>query len=554
MTRCTSVGPTTARIALVGEAPGKDEEEAGIPFVGSSGYELTRMLRDARLVREECYITNVVMERPPGNDIDLWINPKKGQRDGEILYRGKWVKPSVAEDCDRLYTELRALKPNVIVALGNTPLWALTPFASVFKYRGSLLDSDALPGTKVIPAFHPAFILRQYEARYITVQDLRRVREEAAFPEIRRPAYRFLVNLSFQETIAALKRLIDMADLTPEGFDLVCDLEIKRTEILCVGLAWSKLDALCIPFYHPGGFRWTPEEHTRIVLLLQRLLLHPNTRLCNQNVSFDIQFLFWRFNCWPKAHFDTMLAQHVLFPGSPKDLWYLASMHCEYYRIWESPEKFWERPITSYPTIWEYNCLDCVNTYEVMVSQRRALAGTNLLPQFEFQMGRLFHPVMKMQLRGVRVNEEKKRPILKELETVVSTLTKEAEFLAGMPLTGEKGGFSSYKLPELFYNRLGLPKQYNRKGGVTSVTCDDEALKKLGDREPLVKPLVQRINMARSYATAVTACRSRVDSDGRWRTAYNMGGANTFRFSSSENPFNSGLNLQNLTVGKEITV
>lgn len=557
--RCKPVGPTTSRIAFVGEAPGEKEDEQGKPFVGSSGYELALMLKDAKLLNASeklvdamhstFYLTNVVMDRPPNNDLDLWINPRKTPRDGEILYRGKYVKPSVAADVERLHNELRALKPNVVVALGNTALWALTACRGVSKWRGSTLDSDAIPGLKVIPTYHPAAILRQYENRFITVQDLRRAKQESDWPEIRKPLYGFITNPTLSQVLGSLQALFSQADKGP--LRLVMDEECKRNEVVCTGLAWSKRDAICIPFYDQEGWRWTTEEFVEITTRLNQLLRHPNVRLCNQNVSFDIQFKFWKHGVWPKAVFDTMLAQNVLFPGLTKKLDFLASMYNEYYVYWKDDGKFWDKPII-YPQLWEYNCVDCVATFEVWEEQEKALEAFGLKPQMDFQMGRLFQPVQKMMFKGVKVNEVRKKAILKETEEFIAKLHVEVEYLAGHNLVGEKGGFSPQKLAVLFYDRLKLPKQFNRKDGKSILTCDDDALKRLAKKEPLVKPLIERINMIRSYGTAVSACRSGVDGDGRWRTAYNMAGTETFRFSSSENPFGSGLNLQNLTVGKDI--
>lgn len=578
-----AVGPTSAPIAFIGEAPGVEEEAKGEPFIGVSGWELANMARDSRIItcdkkdaqavlRRTCFLSNVCSSRPPENKIDNWIYKNKGQpilKDSSgkpiknekgkrqydpsyVHFRGKWVKAHVQEDCERLYAELRALRPNVVVALGNVPLWALTACRGVGKWRGSTLESDVIPGLKIIPTYHPTAVLRQYDWRYITVQDLRRVRINSTYPEVRTAPYNFLTNPTFEQVSVGLRGLLGLADAAP--LKLVLDLEIKRKQIVCLGLAWSKHDALCIPYHHINGkglHRWTVDEHIELMLLLHQLLRHPNLVLCNQNISFDIQYLFWRFNVWPVAAFDTMIAQNTLFAGAPKKLDYLASMYAEHYVYWKDDGKFWDKPI-DYPQLWHYNCLDCCYTFEIWEVQERALKALKLEEQNTFTQNRLFGHVMKMMLRGVLVNDDKKRPLLRELEQFTAALKSEAELLAGVSLLGKKGGFSPAKLADLFYNRLKLPKQFNRKDGKNVLTADDEALKKLSRKEPLIRPLTERISMARSYATAVNAARSATDIDSRWRTAYNLAGTNTYRFSSSENPLDSGLNLQNLTVGKEM--
>lgn len=557
--RCSPNGPSNARIVIVGEAPGEREEAEGRPFIGSAGFELENMLKEAKLNKSDCFLTNVCMDRPHGNDIKLWISPKRENKDGtEIKYRGKVVKPHIKDECERLYSEIKAVGPNVVIAAGNTPLWALTPYDKVGKWRGSILESDAIPGLKVIPTYHPAAVLRMYDWRFITVQDYRRAAKESLFPQIKKPQWNFDTGNDYRGTTEVLQRLLRLAE-GGNPLVLVSDVEIKRLEILCVGIAWSRNDAICIPFYGPqpdGTFRdgwhyWAPEEHINIVLLLHKLFLHPNVRLVNQNLSFDIQYFFWRMNMWPRAAFDTMLAHHVMFPGLPKKLDFQASMYCDYYVYWKDDGKFWDKPVI-YPQLWHYNCLDCVYTYEIMEVQEKALNGLNLRSQFTFQMDRLFPKVMKMMFRGVKVNEAQKSTILKETREFVSALHSEVEYMAGRSLVGDKGSFSSKRLQDFFYKSLGLTPLKNKVQGKMIVTCDDEALKKIRKNEPLLRPLCDRIILIRSYKTAIDAVSKRVDKDGRWRTSYNLAGAHTLRWSSSENIFDSGLNLQNLTIGKDI--
>lgn len=544
--RCRPSGSTSASIALVGEAPGAEEEAAGLPFIGASGHELDRMLKDAGLVREACFITNVTHERPPNNEIETWIVDRAKAPDPSFIrYRNRWVKPFIKEECERLYGELRSVQPHVVIALGNTPLWALCPNDSVAKWRGSHLVSDAIPGLKVIPTYHPAFVLRNYQTRAITVQDLRRAKRESLTPLSTSPKRSFGIKPSFQEArgwLLALQRRLELGVVS-----LTCDLEIYRREILCVGIGLSSTSAFCLPFLYTGGWYWTPEEHTEMVSLLRSVLLHPNAQVINQNLSFDIQYLFWRFFMRPRAHFDTMIAQNVLFAGMPKDLAFLASMYCDHYVYWKDDGKFWQHFVDD-ERIWNYNCLDTVYTFEVYEKQKAALDAAGLSPQMAFQM-RTFENLMGMMLRGVRVADENRSALRGEIESLINRLHEEVSYLAGRGLTGPKGDFSPKQLSEFFYTTLAIRAQHNREG---KVTCDDEALKKIARKNLWLRPLTDRINMIRSYGTAIDVCNKRTDSDHRWRTAYNVAGTSTYRLSSSENPLDSGLNLQNLTTGRDI--
>src|SRR6266404_7430913 len=148
-------GPIPARIMLVGEAPGAQEEIEGIPFVGESGKELNRMLQEAGITRSECFVTNVCRIRPPGNDINHFIaKAKKDITNAHKQLHGRWVLPQILDGVSLLEKELQMVKPNIVVALGNVPLWALTGLWGITRWRGSMLSRPN--GTKVIPTIHPA--------------------------------------------------------------------------------------------------------------------------------------------------------------------------------------------------------------------------------------------------------------------------------------------------------------------------------------------------------------------------------------------------------------
>ena len=542
--RCRSSGSTGATIAIIGEAPGSEEEAQGLPFVGASGQELDRMLKDSGLLREALFLTNVTHERPPNNEISNWISEKAKAPDGSFInYRNRWVKPFIRAECERLYGEIRAVQPNVVLTLGGAALWALCPQTSVSKWRGSHLTSDAIPGLKVIPAYHPAFILRSYKERAITVQDFRRAKREAITPLSTAPKRTFGVRPSYGEARSWLERLLGSLQVGPVRF--TCDLEIFQREILCVGIGLSSTSAFCIPLLWTKGWYWSSEEHVEVTNLLRSVLLHPNAQVINQNLSFDIQYLFWRFYMRPKAHFDTMIAQNVLYSGLPKDLAYLASMYCDHYIYWKDDGKFWVN--FNDQDLWHYNCLDCVYTFEVYEKQVAALGAASLTPQMDFQM-KTFENLMGMMLRGVKVNEGNKMALLGEIEALIRRFHEEVEYLTGRKLTGDKA-FSPKQLAGFFYTDLKLQTIHNREG---KVTCDDEALKKIARKNLWLRPLTDRINMVRSYGTAVDVCKKKTDWDSRWRTNYNIAGTTTYRLSSSENPLDSGVNLQNLTLGRDI--
>lgn len=346
-------GPVPAKIMVVGEAFGEEEERVGQPFMGNSGQELNRMLHEVGILRSSCFVTNVVNARPPHNDLTKWIPDKK--KDITAIYtplHNKMVLPIVKEGYQNLLNEIRAVEPNLIIAAGNTALWALTGEWGILRWRGSLLKmsspadlfdqwpDESLP--KVIPVIHPAAILRQWELRAITINDLKRCKQAALTRELILPKWQFTLQPSFQTVLNVLTLLQEKVDAGPTVLSL--DLETVAGHISCAGIAWTKLDAVCIPFMS-RGFNpdyWLQEEEAAIIYRLYKLLTHTNAQVVGQNILYDCQYCYRHWHFIPNVVQDTMISHHTAFAGLPKALDYQASMYAEYYSQWKPPKTAWK--------------------------------------------------------------------------------------------------------------------------------------------------------------------------------------------------------------------
>jgi uracil-DNA glycosylase family 4 len=147
-------GAAKARLVCVGEAPGANEDETGLPFVGAAGALLTKILAAVELTREEVFITNVVKHRPPGNR-----NPT----------------PNEIEACSPyLVRQLQLIKPKVIVAFGTfaaqTLLNTKTPIG---KLRGEVHRYHGIP---LVVTYHPAALLRNPSWKRPTWEDVKLAR------------------------------------------------------------------------------------------------------------------------------------------------------------------------------------------------------------------------------------------------------------------------------------------------------------------------------------------------------------------------------------------
>jgi uracil-DNA glycosylase len=148
------VGNANAHLMFVGEAPGRDEDIQGIPFVGRAGQKLTQIIEAIGLKREDVYIANVIKCRPPQNR-----NPE----------------PDEVEQCEPfLFRQIDTIKPKVIVALGTFAAKSLLKSNdSISRLRGRVFEYR---GAKLVPTFHPAFLLRNPSCRREVWEDMKKVR------------------------------------------------------------------------------------------------------------------------------------------------------------------------------------------------------------------------------------------------------------------------------------------------------------------------------------------------------------------------------------------
>ena len=150
-----SIGNLQAELMFVGEAPGADEDAQGFPFVGRAGQLLTKIIESIGFKREDVFIGNINRCRPPGNRTPT-------------LQEAHTCRPF-------LQREIAVVRPKVIVVMGNTALHNLLDTkVGITKLRGEFQD---YMGVKVMPTFHPAFLLRDPRKKREVWEDMKKVRD-----------------------------------------------------------------------------------------------------------------------------------------------------------------------------------------------------------------------------------------------------------------------------------------------------------------------------------------------------------------------------------------
>lgn len=321
------------KVVIVGEAWGEKEEELGRPFVGPSGGLLDSFLSAHGIRRSDCYITNCFNFRPNRNPIQTSsiAGPKSEGIPGFPSFgKGKYVRTEFKPELDRLYSEIKNINPNLIVALGGVACWALLHDSRIKKLRGS--PKMGVTGHKVFPTYHPAAVLREFKLRPVVFADFKKIREEILFPDIHRPVREFWLYPTINDLAAFEPHILSTHKLS-------VDIETWNRQITCIGFAPSLSLALVIPFVYHGskdGNYWRTFAEEKAAWTYVRKWLALGIPLVGQNFNYDLNYLWSKYGMairepGPEHNLplvnDTMLLHHAIQPEMEKSLAFLSSIY-----------------------------------------------------------------------------------------------------------------------------------------------------------------------------------------------------------------------------------
>jgi len=532
-----SSGSQSAKIWLVGEALGPDEKTQQKPFVGYTGMELRKMLGEVGILPHETFMCNVLDAVPPHGKIEnCFYTAKDAKSFGVERINGKYPNTAVSVGRETLRREIGLHRPNLVVALGATPLWALCGEIGITKWRGSILNG--VHDVKVVPTFNPAAITRQWSWRWLAVQDLRRCLMQSAFPEIRYPNREYVIAPSLD---VVMDFLGDIKDQT-----IVADTETWGGQIDCIGIGTSKDKVICIPFnsfVKDNPNYWSLEDEVTIVLKIKEVM--KTNGVVWQNCLYDMQYLAHDWGYLPNTTDDIMIMHHTCFSELRKALEVITSLHCVYYRFWKEEGKKWNPVTDDVNTHWTYNCDDCAYTFEDFTSLNKAVDDLDQREQYNFLM-KLVPPVLRMMLRGCRVNKKYKDGLSTSLQEAKDSRRLWFNEVLGHDLNPD----SNPQMTTLIYDDFGVKEIRDRK--TKGRTMNDAAITKIKRENGLLRPLLEKVEEYRSIRVFKSNfADALLRDDERIGSSVNICGTNTYRFSYSKDAFGSGGNLQTIPRGTE---
>ena len=517
-------GNEKAKIWVIGEAPSSQDEKEGRAFSGGTGRTLDALLAKAGIQRDGCYCTTILHTRPAKTAVSSYYTDKARQVRTDEFRVG----------CERIWRQIETFRPNIVLALGEEVLFGLTGNHQILKWRGSVLNCE---GIKVLPTLHPLMVIRDPKFDPIVSMDMMRLAEEAKSPLLAEN-YKdsFSINPSFDEVMHKLTQQLPRYDTIAFDIETIPDLE----QIMCLGFAWSKEDAFCLPIFYGSKSWWTVDEEVAIIKAVRELFKLPHIKWIAQNAQYDMTYLADKWDVHIDLWMDTMIAFHCVYPEMRKSLAFLTSIYSKrpYYKDDGGQGK---TPVQE----WEYNCKDCCVTWEVAHEIRKELEEFGTLDFYTNHSNKLIKPMGVMQRRGVLIDSKRRQELDDEMEAKWIELNNRLEKAVGHPLNAN----SPKQIKEFLYEDLGLAPIYKwgklkgRKAKV--VSSDEETIKELQKRtDNPVLQLILEIRRVRKLLS--TYIRTPLENSGRVCCSYKIAGTETGRLSSSKSIYGRGTNLQNI--------
>jgi uracil-DNA glycosylase family 4 len=593
-------------IAFIGEAPGADEDESGIPFVGVSGMMLKKAVGVVGKAWHRAHKTNVIICRPPKNDIDC----------DEALSGIKHCRKGFIE-------ELRSLKKkgvSVLVAVGATAMKALSITGTIGDNRGSvfmlsLTDNDICVIEKgefdfvCVPTFHPSFLLRGQSKHEVTfVNDIDKA-YQLTERKYKPPREKFLLFPTIEDIKKKTEECLKRKDLLAVDIETCGGFVPGKARIIMVGIGIDEEEAFCIPFLKQGGGNaWdTKEERMMAHQCLKRLMENCPTMF--HNGLYDVRHLE-AFGAKPKiVSLDTMILAHDLSPELPQNLGYVVSIYGKT-PYWKDVDK---KRIIDLPDgeARLYNARDCVTLHQIKKTMLKDAKESGVLDIFENISMPLFFPVYDMIQNGVLLDKKAlaswKRLLKIKLAKVESKLREIGKLPEGFNLSsgdhmrallygnlGSQYSNAKSKLEEmnekgvkktlkkyqneknkvnLFESIVPFKKMYNtiKKTEKGSLSVDEEAMlglqmsatNRMAAIEEMKKPtsshieekvecerLISFVSTYREYAETEkllsTYTSYPVNDEGRVQFPYRTTGTSTGRLSSGNKEWGEAGNAQNI--------
>ena len=488
-------GPLGAQLMILGECPTPRDTIAGHPFADAK--DLGHLLKDSGINKDNCWQSYVCKYEVPPN--------QKGKKI-PFHVRAKNHGINMEEQLAELQTEINELKPNCILALGKTALWALSGRTQIGDYRGSIMHGM---GSKFVPTYNPWHLSWQasdpefigYWNRQIIAFDFRRAHEESKSRELNLPVRTL-------EICRNSAQLAEFRQRYKHKIRMAVDIEANGTCIpVCIGLAHTRHHGIAVPLWNTEGISTIPDaDLIQIWIILAEMLWEKE--IVGQNFNYDRDKIKRLGFVIRRLVSDTMLKAFAINPELLKGLAFNTSLYTR--------EPFYKNEGMYKGSISDL-LLGCARdscvTIEIDEEQDKDLDELGMRSYFENFIMKLPDLYWEIEQQGFRVDEAERDKLLRKYVEWDERLRYELFQLTGAEINVN----SSKQIPILLWDNLGLPrKDSTGEEEITALLNSPTAIKKPEHRR-ICELILEDRRVRKSISTYLMALP---DYDKRMRTTY----------------------------------
>jgi DNA polymerase-1 len=519
-------------IFFIGEAPGWNEDQTGMPFVGEAGDIFSYFITTAGFDLFKGYVTNVTKCRPPKN------------RDPSVLETNACLL--------HIQHELKKFRPKVIMLLGRVPLrlFNLHNEGGIGRLHGELFERtlpgwDDGPVFKIIPTYHPAAFLHKDSP-----QLKRRVLDDYVFAkkvldsDITPTAKYHEAPYTLCDTVDKVRSMVgQIKEAKIFSFDTESpNLDFMRAPMITAQFSIGKGFSWVVPFYRhdPEGAdwklrtQWSMGERATVIGLLSEIFCDPEIAKAAHNIKYDwrviLRWLGLRMNgpLW-----CTQALHHLLDEYSPHDLEYLADIEFGVGHYGSPVKEIVGKGrdlIATYdnipdPILHQYGATDAECTHRLLMKYLpQVIAKPHLLHLYQTQILPSIYTLAKAEWAGNKMNMDVVKKLGKRFDKELEELTSKCRALS-------KPDFNPGSPPQVteLFKSMGLGHLIEASEKATGYTTNKDTLQPLGDKYPIAKHVLDYRNRKKMRSTYIDNVFEDLGDDGRLRYSFNISGTVTGR-------------------------
>lgn len=432
-----------------------------------------------------------------------------------------------------LLNEINALKPNLIVPLGEISFQFLSSLQSIRKFRGSVLRLNPLlqieKYTKILPILGPyPYLYTDYKQKFISQLDFQKIPKWEGNSQIPDDTFHIWVAESSTALRTFLNRVYPICEAKSieDGGFLVFDIETYMNIPTCISFCFDGFESVCIPFLDESIDR---DQRVLMMDLVAKVLASPIPKV-NQNIKYDWKTMErWGFKV-SNIVGDTMLAASTLYCEFPKNLGFLTSIYTDLPYFKDEGRQF-DPSKHKKSQFYLYNAKDSLATHQIYSKQLPETKELNTNFVYS-QLVKLMPIYRKMEDRGIRIDQEQREKLYYKYSSLYRIHSLN---LCRLTNQDHLNPASSQQMNRVVFEDLSYPKIRGVKG------TDEESLNMLmAFAEPqkatvgVGKQVLQEISWCRKIHKVIEIVELDFYPDDRFRCEFNLAGTETGRTSAGK--------------------